>query len=189
MHRVYIIGGPGSGKTTLSHRVAAMIPAPLYELDNIGYENGAGAQRSLSVKLQDIHAIAESDAWIVEGIFLWWTERLAERAEVIVWLDVPWRLALWRIISRHVKASVAGTNKHGGLGNLRFFLRGAKSYYQDERSTPQALDDDRAVTRVATKQVLNRYGSKLVHCRSGADVSSFLRSLDSMACWIAREGV
>lgn len=181
MQRIYIIGGPGSGKTTLGRKVAALVSAPLFELDEIGYENGAGARRPLPTKLQDIDVIADSDSWIAEGIFLWWTERLAERADVIVWLDVPWRVALWRIVSRHVKASVSGTNKHGGFKKLRFFLQGARGYYHNAGSTPQAIDDDGAVTRLATARELETYVNKVVQCRSRRDVSAFVRSLESMA--------
>jgi adenylate kinase family enzyme len=68
--RFHIIGGPGSGKTTLARRIAVITGAPLYELDSVGYENGAGTRRPLEDKLVDVHAIAEQPAWITEGIFL-----------------------------------------------------------------------------------------------------------------------
>lgn len=92
--RIHIIGGPGSGKTTLARQIAGTTGAPLYELDNIGYENGAGTRRPLHAKLADLHDIAGQPAWISEGIFLWWTDELLHRADMIVWLDPPVRVAL-----------------------------------------------------------------------------------------------
>ncbi len=68
--RFHIIGGAGSGKTTLARRIAVITGGPLYELDSVGYENGAEARRPLEDKLVDVHAIAEQPAWIAEGIFL-----------------------------------------------------------------------------------------------------------------------
>ena len=34
---------------------------------------------------------------------------LLEAADIIVFLDLPWRVAYWRIITRHLRASLAGT--------------------------------------------------------------------------------
>ncbi len=52
--RIYIVGGPGSGKTTLARRLADELVLPFYEMDVIGWENGSGAQRPLEVRLADM---------------------------------------------------------------------------------------------------------------------------------------
>ncbi|HEY1015287.1 MAG TPA: hypothetical protein VGE07_21455, partial [Herpetosiphonaceae bacterium] len=87
--KIHIVGGGGSGKTTLARRLAAATQAPLYELDAIGYEGGAGAKRPLAAKLADIARISAEPAWVTEGIFLWWTDELLAAAELIIWLDLP----------------------------------------------------------------------------------------------------
>jgi hypothetical protein len=174
MQRIYVIGGPGSGKTTLARRLAAQGSLALYELDAIGYDGGAGPKRPLSSKLAEVSRIAAQPAWIAEGVFLWWTDELLQRADVIVWLDFPWRLAAWRIVLRHVRASLGGTNPHRGLRRLVAFLRSARCYYRDPAVPPTAPDDDGAVTRTATEQSLAAFKSKVVHCRRPADTATFL---------------
>jgi adenylate kinase family enzyme/sugar lactone lactonase YvrE len=170
MPRLLIIGGPGSGKTTLSVRLARSLSLVPVELDRIGYEGGAGPRRPLTTKLADVEKLAAGGDWIAEGIFLGWTESLFQRATAIVWLDIPWRVAAWRIVTRHARKSLRGTNRHGGLRNLSAFLKSARRYYTGPLSTPAALDDDGAITRAFTERTLACYEDTLIRCRSNADV-------------------
>jgi len=174
MNRIHVIGGPGSGKTTLGRRLAILGGMPLHELDTIGYVHGAGARRPLADKLSDINNLAEQPSWIVEGIFLWWTEALLQNADVILWLDPPWRIAAWRILLRHAKASLNGTNRHRGLRRLLSFVLGSRAYYRDPPVAPQSPDDDNAVTRAGTEQALTPFRAKVVRCRRKSDIDAFV---------------
>ena len=175
--RIHIVGGPGSGKTTLARRLARRLGAVAHDLDGVGYEGGAGLKRPLDRRLADVRRIADAPAWVTEGVFLWWTDVLLNRADVIVWLDLPWRVAARRILARHVRSSLAGTNRHRGLGNLLRFLRAARRYYRGPAVAPEAPDDDGAATRAATARVLAAHGEKVVRCRRPADVDAVLRTL------------
>src|SRR4051812_11565326 len=72
--RIHIIGGPGSGKTTLARRLSARLSVPAYDLDTIAYESGAGRKRPLDMRLTDVRRIAADPAWVIEGAYLWWTD-------------------------------------------------------------------------------------------------------------------
>ncbi len=172
--RIHIVGAAGSGKTTLAHRLGACGDAPIYELDTIGYAHGVGARRPLSVKLAEVHAIAQQPRWISEGIFLWWTDQLFTQADVIIWLDLPWHVTAWRIGRRHLLASWRGTNKHPGLRRLLQFLHMQRAYHTGQRRPPQALDDDGATTRFATAQAIQQHTAKLIHCRQPSDIAALL---------------
>lgn len=168
--RIHIIGAAGSGKTTLARALAARTGAPAYDLDRVAYVDGAGARRPLGEKLADIAAIAAQPAWVTEGIYLWWIDELIASADMVVWLDLPWRITAWRIVRRHLLASWRGTNQHPGLGLLWRFLRGQRRYHANRRPPPAAPDDDGATTRQRTEQALASYAGKVVRCRSPRDV-------------------
>lgn len=172
--RVHIVGGPGSGKTTLARRLAAAGTRPVYDLDAVAYEAGAGPKRPLALRLADARRIAADPAWITEGIYLWWTDDLLREADAIVWLDLPWRVAARRIVARHARSSLAGTNRHRGFRKLAAFLRSTRRYHLAPPVAPSAPDDDGAITRAATAQALAPYAAKLVHCRRPAEVAAFL---------------
>ena len=164
--RVLIIGGPGSGKTTLGRTIAQAIEGPLYELDAIGYEGGAGAERSLEDKLGDVGDIASQGRWVAEGSYIDWTDALAAAADGIVVLDPPWRVARHRIVMRHVKASLRRSNKHAGLRKLWSFLQDCKRYYTGSKAR-----------RLQTAAWVDGFAGKVVTCRTNQQVEELIHSI------------
>jgi molybdopterin-guanine dinucleotide biosynthesis protein len=172
IRRVHVVGGAGSGKTTLARRLVDRLGAPHHDLDAVGYEGGAGPKRSLEARLADVRRIAAEPSWVTEGIYLRWTEELLRAADLIVWLDVPWRVAAWRIVLRHVRADLTGTNRHRGYRKLARFVCGTRRYYLAAAPPePTAPDDDFALSRAATAVALAPYAAKVVRCQSARDVA------------------
>ena len=56
--RIHIVGGPGSGKTTLAARLGRHLGVPVYDLDAIAYEAGAGPKRELGARRTDVDRFA-----------------------------------------------------------------------------------------------------------------------------------
>lgn len=168
---IHIIGGAGSGKTTLAQQLGSHLGLPCYHLDKVAYEGGAGRKIALDVKLESIRSIITQRGWITEGAFLWWTDPLLKAADVIIWLDLPFHISAWRIVKRHVQLSLSGTNPHPGTLKLIHFL--GRILVRQTRKTalvPKALDDDAATTRIAEAQILSKYSDKVIHCTRPVDV-------------------
>src|SRR5579859_1918309 len=112
MEKIHILGGSGSGKTTLAQHISSLLHVPHYDLDAIGLKKGL-------VTEEDAFAIAAQPAWVSEGVYLIFTEPLLYKADVIVWLEVAWPVAVWRIIRRHITRSLHGTNPYPGLNGIK----------------------------------------------------------------------
>lgn len=156
MKRIHIIGGAGSGKTTLARQLATHFGYSCFDLDTVAWHSTGKVP--LVERLTAVNHILSHPAWITEGVFLWWTEPLLSHADHIIWLDLPFPLRAWRIVKRHAQASWRGHNPHAGLGNLLRFLRSvAHAHYTKNPLPPAAPDDDFAITRAGTAVCLTPY--------------------------------
>ena len=158
--RIYIIGGGGSGKTTLGRQVARALGLELTELDG---SSGAGER-------------ARGSQWIIEGIFVWGTAAWLERADLIVWLDLPWRVARRRILTRHLRLTATGANPHRGWRLLWQFLRSQRRYYTAPAREPAGPADWDAITRAATARLMRGHEAKIVVLRSPRGVRRWRRA-------------
>jgi glycosyltransferase involved in cell wall biosynthesis len=185
--RIHIIGGPGTGKSTLARRLAARRGCSCYDLDTIAFEGPEFWERPLEARLADVAAIAATPDWITEGIWLGWTDELIKTADLIIWLDyVSGRSAVWRVLMRFVTTALMEARRQGLLRmtkrfsdyrrNLRLLLltlRAVRAYY----SASVKSTASRGVTRTATADFLTPYIGKLVHCRQADSVESLMAEL------------
>ena len=74
--KIYIVGGPGSGKTTLAARLAEITGLPCYELDSIAYaEFGPRIpQRPDHELAAEVAQIQALEGWVVEGMYFGWSD-------------------------------------------------------------------------------------------------------------------
>ena len=97
-----IVGQTGSGKSTLARELGKLLELPVIHIDLIHWEAG-WIERSGPEKdwlCAEVHA---RDSWIFEGgRSSTWQERL-QRANVLIWLDVPLSIRAWRIFRRTLR--------------------------------------------------------------------------------------
>ena len=102
MQRVMIIGQPGSGKSTLAARLGEITGLPVFYIDREVHWKPGWIERTpleKAILCAEIHA---KDEWIFEGGHSsTWPDRL-DRADTLVWIDLPLSLRLWRVVRRTI---------------------------------------------------------------------------------------
>jgi adenylate kinase family enzyme len=180
--RVHIIGGAGAGKSTLAGWLSARLNLPLYHLDALNFINASERRRPYNERVAAVAGIAAAPAWVTEGIFLGWTDALLVAADRVIWLDLPWYVALSRIVRRYVGASRRGANQYRGLRRLWRFLRWSAAYYRPmSRAQIDALPEESLHSRAATARHLRPYAHKLTRCRTTADVAAIRAAIEQAA--------
>jgi adenylate kinase family enzyme len=180
--RIFVTGQGGSGKTTLARQLAARLDLPTFSFDDVAYDPRTHRRRADDLRRADAARIAALPAWVVDCWYMGWTTPLLDRADLIVWLDLPWRIAALRIVLRHLKAELRRNNPHPGWRNLWHFLRSERArYVAPPSSAKDVARDDGANNRAATARLLAPYGAKVVRCRRPADVAALLDSVQGDA--------
>jgi adenylate kinase family enzyme len=98
--RILIAGVTGVGKTTLARRLATLTGSPHTEIDAL-YHGPNWSYRETF--LDEVTALAASDAWITEWQYRTARPVLTPRAELLIWLDPASRVALPRLIRRTIR--------------------------------------------------------------------------------------
>ena len=171
--RIVVRGTSGAGKTTLTRALGAKLGLPVVELDALNH--GPNWLQATPEELRErvLALIDNSDGWIVDGNY---DGRLGsvvlDRAELIVWLDLPLRVKLrrlWRRTYRRWRDREVLWN--GNRENMRAAFWGRKSlfawaiegHWRSRREWPGL-----------------HAGATVVHLRSSADVARYLRDLTQL---------
>ncbi|KQR38185.1 AAA family ATPase [Microbacterium sp. Leaf159] len=106
--RVLIAGVTGSGKTTLARRVAEMWDLRHVEIDGLFHGENWTPRESF---IDDVRAFAAEDRWVTEWQY---TSKgtdaiLAPRAQLVIWLDYPYRVVRTRLLRRTIGRSILRT--------------------------------------------------------------------------------
>ena len=101
MRRVAVIASAsGNGKTTLGREVARRLEVPFVEVDSLvhGPNWVETPDDELRARMQPI---VDSDGWVIDGTY---RRKLGDlvlaRADTVVWLDLPIRVWLPRLVKR-----------------------------------------------------------------------------------------
>ncbi|BBG03417.1 MULTISPECIES: AAA family ATPase [Pseudonocardia] len=96
--RIAVAGVSGSGKTTLAARIATLTGGPHTDIDGLFHGPGWTPRESF---LDDVRALVAADAWTTEWQYRTARPLIAQHADLLVWLDLPfWTTTFPRVLRR-----------------------------------------------------------------------------------------
>jgi adenylate kinase family enzyme len=177
VERILIVGGPGSGKTTLALELGERLNLPVHHLDDIARVGGGrGAETSADDRATAVVDILASGRWVTEGVHLGWTAPLVDAADAIVWLDhVRWQTSSRRVIRRFLRQALAEARQRKGRERfLRF-----RDYARRLRELAVSLPETRSYPLSELEAALAPHGDKVFRCRTPADVAGAAQAVVS----------
>jgi adenylate kinase family enzyme len=112
--RVFIIGTMGSGKTTLAKKIANKLKIKPNSLDDVYWTTKYTRKRNSAKRERIVKNIIKNKKWVIEGVFQSWVGEIAQKADLVIWLDLHPNILTWNILKRFVKNTLTGKEKERG---------------------------------------------------------------------------
>ena len=101
-NRISIVGGSGTGKSTLCDILAKKLNLPAIHLDAINFEpNWVEIDKAERDKI--ISTKSSGDKWIIDGNYNKTLKERFEKADLIIWLDYSTFMQLKGVLKRYFK--------------------------------------------------------------------------------------
>jgi adenylate kinase family enzyme len=97
--RVVVAGTSGAGKTTVAAAIAARLGVPHVEIDGLFHGPGWTPNPDFVAAVERFTA---EPAWVTEWQYGVVRPLLADRAQLVVWLDYPRPVVMWQVVRRTV---------------------------------------------------------------------------------------
>lgn len=87
--KIHIIGGPGSGKTTLAHIMSNHLGCNTLHLDDVAYNNGDfDSPTAREYRLNQVSRFTKQEHWIIEGVYFSWVGSSFKHCDRIIVLSL-----------------------------------------------------------------------------------------------------
>ncbi len=138
MKKIVVFGKPGSGKSTLSKKLASATGIKLHALDSIVYKkNGDLVDRKTYD--EEHENILLSDSWIIDGFgpIESFYKRL-DVADTLIYIELPYVISYWLVTKRFLKGPVV---KPEGWPDGSSILKGTLESYKVLKLCPKFWND------------------------------------------------
>ena len=106
MRRVSVVGNSGSGKSTLGQSLAVALGAEFLELDSVNHQ-ADWEPLPIEEFRRRVAAVVADERWVIDGNYGRVRDLVWARADTVIWLDLPRRTVMRRVIWRSLRR-VAG---------------------------------------------------------------------------------
>ena len=172
MHRVSVVGPSGSGKTTVGRRLATLLDVPFVELDALHWGPNWSQASAEELRARVLAAIDGQKGWVVDGSYhSKLGDLVLQRADTLLWLDLPLRICLARLLRRTLERMRDDVELWSGN---RETWRGA--FWGRESLFWWTIRHFRRQRRIWPERLARHPNLNLVRLRTPREVDAFLAS-------------
>lgn len=102
MKRVVVIGSGGAGKSTFSRQLGETLGIEVIHLDPL-YWQPNWVETPKDEWVETVAELIKRDSWVMDGNFGGTREMRFRSADTIIFLDIPRRVCLYRVIKRVIR--------------------------------------------------------------------------------------
>lgn len=142
--KIYIVGPPGSGKTTLAKKLSKEMNIPYYELDLIVFNDNDNHKRRSDKEINKMfNKIIKNGDWIIEDVGRSKFEKAFSECNKIYYL----KLTRWQVAKRitrrwyNQKMGLEDYNYPPTFNQLFDFFKVANSYFKKEKKKLDLLKE------------------------------------------------
>jgi len=104
--KLSIVGSSGAGKSTLGRRIAAKLGIPHLELDAVYHQAHWTPLEDAEFRRRVTTFMEQHPHWVIDGNYRAVQSLVWARASQVVWLDLPRRQSMVRLLWRTLKGGV-----------------------------------------------------------------------------------
>jgi adenylate kinase family enzyme len=174
VRRVSVVGTSGVGKSAFASSLARVLGAGFLELDSLQHQAGWTPLPTEEFRAR-VALVADGECWVIDGNYSRVQDLVWARADTVVWLDLPRRVVMRRIVWRSLRRAAGRTELWNGnrerwrnlfsLDKEESVIAWAWQTYASNRARYEAAMADPAHGHL-----------RFVRLRSVAAVRAFLRS-------------
>ena len=180
MRRVSVVGTSGAGKSTLSRALSAALDTGLLELDSVYHQPGWVPLPREEFRRR-VSEVVAGERWVIDGNYTSNVKDLVwARADTVVWLDLPKRTVMRRIIWRSFQRAARRVELWNGN---RERWRNLFSVDKEQSVIAWAWQTHAATRAKLEAAMADPENAKLhfVRLKNPAEVRRFLSSVSSVA--------
>jgi len=165
MNKISIIGGSGTGKTTLTNNLSLELNLPVYHLDGLNYFPN-WKERDKEDRDRLIFEKIKEDKWIIDGTYRSTLKKRLKESDLVIFLDYSTFSQVRGVLKRYImlcgkeKKEIPGCNEKVDFKFLIWVLKWRKTKRSDIVKYLNEIDKEKILI-FKNRNQLNKWYKKM----------------------------